>query len=49
MATPMVSGTVALLLSKNPNLTPLAIRKLLFDSADCVLSEKHNSVAGAAP
>ena len=46
MATPMVSGTVALLLSKNPNLTPLAIRKLLFDSADCVLSPCPNIQVG---
>ncbi len=33
MATPMVSGVVALILSKNPNLTPDEVRNILHDSA----------------
>ena len=33
MATPMVSGVVALMLSKNPNLTPAEVRQILHDTA----------------
>jgi len=50
MATPMVSGTVALLLSKNPTLSPGVVRNLLFSNADCVTVPSlscPNSVVGA--
>jgi subtilisin family serine protease len=36
MATPHVSATVALMLQKNPNLTPTDIRSNIFGSADCL-------------
>ena len=36
MATPHVSATVALMLQKNPNLTPTAIRSNIFSSSDCL-------------
>ncbi len=45
MATPMVSGTVALMLSANPGLTPLQVRRLLQDTADKV----QDSVASYDP
>ncbi len=44
MATPMVSGTVALMLSKNPD--PTAVRGTLYATADCVLSPCPNTNVG---
>jgi subtilisin len=46
MAASIVSGAVALLLSKNPSLTPNQIRSTLFSTADCVLSPCPNTLVG---
>ena len=46
MATPMVSGAVALIMSENPSLTPNQIRSVLFSTADCVLSPCPNTHVG---
>ncbi len=42
MATPHASATVALMLQKNPNLTPANIRSIIFNSADC-LNNKYGT------
>ncbi len=46
MATPMVSGTIALMLSKNPNLTPSSIHSILFSNSDCVSGTCPNTNIG---
>jgi subtilisin family serine protease len=42
MATPHVSATVALMLSKNPSLTPADIRSIILNAADC-LNNKYGT------
>ncbi len=46
MATPMVSGTIALMLSKNLAQTPATIRNVLFSTADCVAAPCPNNNVG---
>jgi subtilisin family serine protease len=46
MATPMVSGTIALMLSKNPNQSPTTMRSVLFSTADCVQTPCPNTDIG---
>src|SRR5437899_11884234 len=46
MATPVVSGTVALLLSRNSTLTPEAVKRTLFANATCTISPCPNNSVG---
>jgi len=46
MATPVVSGTVALLLSRNSTLTPAAVKRTLFATATCTISPCPNISVG---
>jgi subtilisin family serine protease len=46
MATPHVSGAIALLLSKEPNLTPAEIKQRLRDTADQLASYKGKIASG---
>ncbi len=46
MATPMVSGTIALMLSRYPKLSPASVRNTLFNMTDCVLSPCSNTNIG---
>ena len=46
MATPVVSGTVALLLSRNSTLTPAAVKRTLFTTATCTISPCPNNSVG---
>jgi len=46
MATPFVSGAVALLLQKNPNLTPEEVRAILMHTADSVGNNVFEQGAG---
>ena len=46
MATPVVSGTVALLLSRNSTLTPEAVKRTLFATATCTISPCPNNSVG---
>jgi subtilisin family serine protease len=45
MATPMVTGAVALMLAADPTLTPLAIKQRLIDGADESASLNNRSVS----
>ncbi|HZD12411.1 MAG TPA: S8 family serine peptidase, partial [Candidatus Binatus sp.] len=47
MATPVVSGTVALILSRNPALGPSDVKNRLFSTADCNISPCPNNNVGA--
>ena len=46
MATPVVAGTVALMLSRNSSLTPSSLRAELFSGAACVASVCPNNLIG---
>lgn len=46
LAAPMVAGTAALLLSYNPNLTALELKKAIMDSVDPISSMSGKTVSG---
>ncbi|MBI3859133.1 MAG: S8 family serine peptidase [Thaumarchaeota archaeon] len=46
MATPMVSGTIALMLTQSPGLTPTEVRTALFSTAKCLTSPCPNTMIG---
>jgi len=46
MATPHVAGAAALLLSANPKLTALQVKKILLDSADKIEGLKEKTITG---